>query len=72
MPKTIKYRGLSIEEESGMFAVRLRIKNSKDYPDQVHDWKPWCNSIEEAKKVADKIISPEKETDSAPEIGSDN
>jgi hypothetical protein len=59
MSKITKYRGLSIEREGDQFAVRLRIKGDPDYPDQNHDWKPWASSIEEAKQIADKILSPD-------------
>ena len=49
----LDYKGFSIEEEHGLFAVRLYQKN----PDLMHDFKPWCDSVEEAKAVVDKLVA---------------
>jgi hypothetical protein len=45
------YRGCCIERECDLFAVRFYQKD----PDCVHDFKPWCDSLEEAKQVIDKL-----------------
>jgi hypothetical protein len=55
----IDYQGFSIEEEHGLFAVRFYQKN----PDLMHDFKPWCDSVEEAKAVVDKLVARAAEED---------
>jgi hypothetical protein len=55
----IDYKGFSIEEEHGLFAVRFYQKN----PDLMHDFKPWCDSVEEAKAVVDKLVARTAEED---------
>jgi TIR domain/Leucine Rich repeats (2 copies) len=58
----IDYKGYSIEEEHGLFAVRFYQSN----PDLTHDFKPWCASVEEAKAVVDKLVArtPDEDTGS--------
>ena len=49
-----QYRGFSIEREAyDLFAVRLYQTN----PTITHDFKPWCESLEEARQVVDKLIA---------------
>jgi DUF2075 family protein len=50
--KKVKYRGFSIETEGGLWQVRWHQKN----PDLTHVWRPWCDSIKEAKSVVDKLL----------------
>ena len=54
--KKTEYRGFSIEKGGDtLYAVRMHQR----FPDGrtiMHDWKPWCESIPEAKKVVDKLI----------------
>lgn len=49
----IQYKGMSIEKEGDRFAVRYYQKD----PDVMRDFQPWCDSIEEAKQVIDKLES---------------
>jgi len=54
--KKLKYRGFSIEDEGdNLFAVRMHQRLAAGET-ITHDWKPWCESIPEAKKVVDKLI----------------
>jgi hypothetical protein len=60
-----RYRGFSIEKEAeNLFAGRY-YQDISDWPAEVrqgqsrlmNDYKPWCDSIEEAKQVVDKLIA---------------
>jgi hypothetical protein len=52
--RKINYRGFSIEDEGGLFAVRFyQTLSGKPV---MNDYKPWCNSVEKARQVVDKII----------------
>jgi len=51
-----------IEPEGDLFAVRLRIKQPGK-TGMFHDWKPWAESIEEAKQIIDKLLQEEPRTE---------
>jgi hypothetical protein len=54
--KKIRYRGFSIEDEGdNLFAVRKHQRLAAGET-ITHDWKPWCESLQEAKEAVDKLI----------------
>jgi hypothetical protein len=61
-PRTFPYRGFSIERPilgGDLYAVRYY----QEDPYLVHDFKPWCDSLEETKAVVDKLVANAQPSD---------
>jgi hypothetical protein len=64
----MKYRGFAIHKEvTTRYQVRLyqypdgEMGNTETENSITHVWNPWCESIEDAKDVVDKLIGQSEE-----------